>query len=123
VVPLSSLAIQILQGVPRVGPYVFAYKLDKSASLGYTSKWKVALDKVLAASGAATLPQWTPHDCRRTFRTGLAALGIPDHIGERLINHAVYQSEGGHRISKMDGVYNHHPYEAEKRAAMDRWDA
>ena len=55
---------------------------------------------------------WTPHDLRRTGRTGLAKLGIQSHIAERLVNHAV---------PGMEGVYNVHDYAAEKRLAWEKW--
>jgi integrase len=48
------------------------------------SNWsnaKTALDK---ASG---VKDWTLHDIRRTFATGLAELGVAPHVIERLLNH------------------------------------
>jgi integrase len=45
----------------------------------------------------ASLPpdfaHFTLHDLRRTFRTGLARLGIPPWVGERCVNHRTVESE------------------------------
>ncbi|MBK5969036.1 MULTISPECIES: tyrosine-type recombinase/integrase [Thiorhodovibrio] len=56
---------------------------------------------------------WTPHDLRRTCRTRLAALGIPEEIAERVI---------GHGKTGIVGVYNQYHYRAETRAALERWE-
>ena len=55
---------------------------------------------------------WTPHDLRRTMRTGLAALGIPHEIAERVV---------GHAQDRITATYNQHSYDCEKRAALDAW--
>ena len=57
---------------------------------------------------------FTPHDLRRTGRTGLARLGIRPDIAERVVNHA---------REDMVGVYDVHTYIDEKRAALDKWAA
>jgi integrase len=55
---------------------------------------------------------WTHHDLRRTFRTGLGKLGVPPHIAELCINH----SKGG-----LIAVYDKHRYEGEIAAALAQW--
>lgn len=56
---------------------------------------------------------FTPHDLRRTVRTKLAELGISEVIAERVI---------GHQLQGMARVYNQHPYEIEKRKALETWE-
>ena len=56
---------------------------------------------------------WRFHDLRRTFKTGLAELGISSDIRDALVNHAP-QGVGAH--------YDHGEYTAPKRAAMLRWE-
>jgi integrase len=58
-------------------------------------------------------PPFTPHDLRRTGRTGLAKLGVSKDVAERVLNHA---REG------MEGVYDVHDYLEEKRAALRTWE-
>jgi hypothetical protein len=62
----------------------------------------------------ATLEPWVIHDIRRTMRTGLSALPIPDLVRELVIAHA---KPGLHR------VYDQHSYLDEKRRALDLWAA
>ena len=56
---------------------------------------------------------WTPHDLRRTARTGLAAEGVIAEIAERVV---------GHVQTGIIGVYDRHRYDIEKRAALEAWE-
>lgn len=49
---------------------------------------------------------WAPHDLRRTARTLLAALGCPKEVGEMIL---------GHMLPGIEGVYNLHTYDKERR--------
>lgn len=59
------------------------------------------------------LEHFTPHDLRRTFSTGLSALGFHDETIDAVTNH---KKQG------VIKVYNRHKYEAEKQQAMEAWD-
>ena len=50
---------------------------------------------------------WTPHNLRRTSRTMLAALGCPREVAEAIL---------GHLPPVIEGTYNAHTYDAERRA-------
>lgn len=65
-------------------------------------------------SGKLGLEEFRPHDLRRTCRTGMAALGVPDFIAERVI---------GHKLQGMLAVYNQHDYLDERREALEKWAA
>jgi integrase len=54
---------------------------------------------------------WTPHNLRRTSRTMLAALGCPKEIGEAVL---------GHMPPGIEGTYNSHTYDAERRLWLKR---
>lgn len=56
---------------------------------------------------------WTPHDLRRTLRTGLAAEGVSETVAEAVI---------GHTRKGIIGVYDRHRYEREKRDALEAWE-
>jgi integrase len=62
------------------------------------------------------LEPWTNHDLRRTFRTGLSALAVPegDLVRELII---------GHRQPGVHSVYDVHSYLDEKRVALELWAA
>jgi integrase len=64
----------------------------------------------------ATIPDFRPHDLRRTASTPMAEIGIlPAHIS-KVVNHI----EGGPRATQ---TYNRYVYDAEKRTALTAWDA
>jgi integrase len=55
---------------------------------------------------------FTPHDLRRTVRTGLAKLGVRPDIAERCLNHAQ---------PRIIATYDTHQYLDEKRDALTQW--
>jgi integrase len=58
------------------------------------------------------LPRWTPKDLRRTLRTGMARIGVPEEHAEAVLNHI----QGG-----VKGIYNLYKYDNEKKAALIKW--
>lgn len=76
-----------------------------------------AVDRTATALGAKDAPQWgrwTPHDLRRTMRTGLSACRIRPDIAELAI---------GHTKRGITAVYDLHGFETERRAALNAWEA
>ena len=74
-------------------------------------------DSIVRAINALTakLPEvrrFTPHDCRSTARSHLAALGVPVLVAERCLNHAL----GG-----LVAIYDQHDYLDERRKALQLW--
>jgi integrase len=57
---------------------------------------------------------WAPHDLRRTSRTLLAAMGCPDSVAEALL---------GHVQPGIQGTYNRHGYDKERREWLKELDA
>lgn len=70
------------------------------------SKAKRKLDEALSE---AEQP-WTLHDIRRTARTLMTRAGVRPDIAERVL---------GHVIAGVEGVYDRHGYEPEKRQALE----
>jgi integrase len=58
----------------------------------------------------------TPHDLRRTVASQMAAMGIPENIVARVLNHS---SEIAKTIT--GAVYIRHSFAAEKRHALNAW--
>lgn len=58
------------------------------------------------------LPHWTPHDLRRTLRTGLSRLGCRSEVAEAVL---------GHSRAGIEGTYDLHSYEAECRKWLQIW--
>lgn len=60
------------------------------------------------------LPEWHPHDLRRTARTIMSRIGIPDEHAEAVL---------GHAKRGLVKTYNRHDYQDEKAAALIKWEA
>jgi integrase len=119
-VHLSEAACAILNGMPRVGDYVFT--VTGTTPVTGFSKVKRRLDAAVLAAKRAELgpecdavPRWTHHDLRRTGATGMARLGVAPHIADRILNHVA----GG--LKGVAKVYNRFEYLPERRAALEAW--
>ena len=55
---------------------------------------------------------WSPHDLRRTARTGMARLGVAPHVAELCL---------GHVPKGIGATYDVHRYRAEMAAAFELW--
>ncbi|WP_288453889.1 site-specific integrase [uncultured Enterobacter sp.] len=58
------------------------------------------------------IPSWTPHDLRRTVRTGLSRLQCPNEVAEAILGH----TKGG-----MEGIYNLYKYDSECKRWLQVW--
>lgn len=107
-VPLSKTALATLESLPKYGPeaYVFSTTEGDRPSSNF-NKVKQELDRLSGTGG------WTIHDIRRTVRTKLAELGIPEIVARKVVNH---------ETGKVDRIYNRHAYMDEKRRALIRWE-
>lgn len=109
-IPLSDDAMTCLRGLPRfTGPYVFTNRAGEKPVVNFGLRAKQALDRAMGNP-----PHWVIHDLRRTVRTRLAELRIPEHIAELVI---------GHSKRGLQRVYNRHEYSDEIRAALEAWAA
>lgn len=104
IVPLSDMAIGILQGVDRIGEYVFSNDGKRPIISFYRQKEQ--LNKL------AGFDDFTLHDLRRTFRTGLSKLKVRFEVAEKLINHS---------IKGIASVYDIYDFADEKREAVEKW--
>jgi integrase len=126
VVPLSDEVIAILRALPRFrrGDYLFSTTFGMKPVNGFSKAKQRADKRMLRGLQAiartrnetppAALEPWVIHDIRRTMRTGLSALPVPDIVRELVIAHT---KPGLHR------VYDQHAYLDEKRRALDLWAA
>lgn len=107
-VPLVPDALALLQAMPRlVGcPYVFTVTGRRPLV-----SWTRTVRRVRAATG---IEDATIHDVRRVVRSGLARLGIPTDIAERVL---------GHTMDRLRSTYDVHTYDAEKHRALTTWSA
>jgi integrase len=108
IVHLSEQAWRVVEGRPR-GTYVFATTGTKPFSA--FAKGKSAIDQLCGISG------WRVHDLRRTVVSGMARLGVPPHVADKILNH-----QAG-AISGVAAVYQRHEFLAERKEALNRWGA
>jgi len=107
-VPLSQLAIEILESVPAFDDR-FVFSTRPGSHISGFSKAKVRAARL---SGIA---DWRIHDLRRTAATRMAELGITHPVVSKLLNHSPRGVMG------VTSIYNRHEYLEERREAMERW--
>ena len=106
IVHLSEPAWKVIRACSGE-PYVFGTATGKRFQR--FGKEKPTLDKLCGVAG------WRIHDLRRTIVSGMARLGIPPHIADKILNH-----QAG-TISGVAAVYQRHDFLAEREEALDRW--
>jgi integrase len=113
-VPLSDEAVRVLAALPRFtkGDYLFSASYGAQPVVGGFARAKLTLDAKMRAELQRPFPPFVIHDIRRTMRTGLSTLPVPDLIRELVIAHT---KPGLHK------VYDRHAYLDEKRQALDLW--
>ena len=111
VLPITREIEDIVKACPHSHGYVFSQ--DGAEPLKVGTQLKAKLDKLIAAEGAAVEP-WTTHDLRRTMRSEISALAVPegDIVREMVI---------GHVRPGVSGIYDLHRYLPEKRICLERW--
>jgi integrase len=110
--PIGALTARLLSKVQEPSlstAFIFPARGNAESTFNGWSKSKAALDEI---SG---ITAWTLHDLRRTFATGLAGLGVPIHVVEKLLDH-VSGTTGG-----LVGVYNATNTGRSKSKPSSRW--
>ena len=109
VVPLSSEAITVINGLPRIGEseFVFVSRSKKDTPVSGFSK------ACQRAKELSKVKDWRPHDFRTTVRTNLSALRVRKEIADKVLNHVDNTTDGRH--------YDFYDYLPEKREALQLW--
>ncbi len=105
VVPLSDMAVDLLESIERRGPFVFAH------TGGPISDFSRIKSRVVALL-PAEIADWRFHDLRRSAATEWNRLRIDLEVRRTLLNHAK---------ARLDGTYDRHDLLDEKRAALAAW--
>lgn len=106
-VPLCDDMLALLDGLPP-GDFLFSTTKGKRPINGL-SKAKARIDAMMG-----DVPPWVFHDIRRTVRTRLSALRVPEPIAEAVI---------GHARKGLARIYDQHEFADEIREALDAWAA
>jgi integrase len=88
------------------------HRLDEAAIVELQ---KAAKERGDTNADAVKFPGWRLHDLRRTMVTGMASLGVPHHIADKILNH---QSGA---ISGVAAVYQRHAFLVERKQALKSW--
>jgi integrase len=107
IVHLSEACIKLIKRASGLGSYVFSISGVKPFQ-NFTNA-KRALDELSGVTG------WRLHDLRRTCVSGMAGLGVPPHVADKILNH-----QSG-TISGVAAVYQRHHFLAERKLALERW--
>jgi integrase len=115
--PLPPLALDIIAAVPvpPINTSVLVFTHNGKTPVSDFSKTKKLLDVEMTKIAGKPVTPWRLHDLRRTFASGLAALGVPLPVTEKLLNH-VSGSFGG-----IVDVYQQYNFDSEKTEALARW--
>jgi integrase len=127
VVPITTDIAALLNDVPRLqtGQYVFLNRVGRSHIKGFASikdKLDMLMLKELRTFAKARgedpvdvdLIPWRLHDIRRTVRTHLSAINIPegDTVRELIL---------AHRRPDLHEIYDQYAYFQEKKFALEAW--
>jgi integrase len=125
IVPLTDDVLALLKELPRFkhGVHLFSTTFGvRPTRINEKNKAKIdtrmlrTLKAMARTRGedSVELRPWVIHDLRRSLRTHLSALRIPDHIAEMVI---------GHGRQGLQRVYDQHRYVDEMREALTLWAA
>jgi len=106
-VPQARRLLAVLKELAGESPYVFPGPRGKA--MNWVQK---ACDRVMERAG---IEDGRHHDTRRVLQTNMAEMGVPPHIGDMILNHAVTDAP------KSRQHYDLHHYIPEKRQALTQW--
>lgn len=110
---LSAEALSIIEGMPRMGEYVFTTNMRTPIS-GW-GKAKSELDKLMGDLLEGPILDWRIHDLRRTVASGLAKMGYRSEVIKRILGHAANAND------VTEAHYNWHNYDSEALEASSSW--
>jgi integrase len=112
-IPLAPLALEILKKLPRNERSDLLFSFSRGKPMNHFGWAKRAVDKKIAElNGGVPIPHWTYHDLRRSMRSGLSDLAIPQEVAELCI---------AHKRRGIVGVYDRSDRWLERQAAMAKW--
>lgn len=119
-VPLLGRALDVVRR--RLALHPRGYLFAANTKAGYTSQTGVqsqvnfrqpyCVQRPDVTRTRLTVTHWSPHDLRRTVRTMLAGMGCPGEVAESIM---------GHVLPGVQGAYNRHQYDTERRHWLQRW--
>jgi integrase len=112
-VPLSDIALEIIEELrPMTGKsdFVFCSPQGNNEPI----KWLTRVRKHIQDN--SDVPDFRPHDLRRTVATYMAKLGVDRTVLGKILNHKGLAGD-----DQVTAIYDRHGYMDEKRQALNRW--
>lgn len=110
-VQLPMQAVEFLKQLKLVtGDYLFP-----SQKTGFPIQQKSITEQawqLRTSDRMLDIEHWSPHDLRRTVRTGLSRIGCPSEVAEAIL---------GHSRKGIEGTYDLHRYEDQCRVWLQKW--
>ncbi len=116
-VALSGTAKAIVEGMPRFDQCDYVFTTNGKSPISGWSKAKDRITELMKAELGEEVPNWCPHDLRRTLASGLARLGYRSEIIKRVLGHAAQASD----VTSIHYIW--HNYDAEALEAIEAWAA
>jgi integrase len=104
-VSLNTVAKAIIDAQPRTGAFVFTPKMDRPVQVN-------ALAHAVRRAGGFGVPNWTPHDLRRTAASGMAGAGVDRVVIAKILNHS---------DASVTAIYDRFGYDPQKTKALEAW--
>lgn len=109
-VPLPRQAVDILRTHKRAAKSDLVFPGRRNRPM---TGWSKRLPDVYELTAKAGMAPWSPHDLRRSVRTGLGKLGVDRVIAELVINHAI--------SDELTAIYDRAEYWQQRVDALQRW--
>mgnify|MGYP001226993304 CR=1 FL=1 len=112
----AKAEVERLQKRRNAAPSGHIFEASPGAAVTNAALWRAVQRHAdtLGNKVAEEWGHWTPHDLRRTMRTGLSACEVLPHVAELTI---------GHIPQGILAVYDHHGFEVERQAALEAWES
>jgi integrase len=113
IIPLTDDLLALLASLPRYqsGDFIFTTTFGRRPIAGF-SKAATKLHRIMRAELGDDMASFSLHDLRRTMRTRLSELRVPEHVAEACIAHS---------RTGIARVYDLHRFADEIRSAIEQW--
>lgn len=114
-VPLSQMALEIIEKMRSMNgdsDYVFKSPQKENEPISWLTRARVFIQD------NSKVPDFRPHDLRRTVATYMAKLKIDRTVLGKILNHKGLAGD-----TQVTAIYDRHSYTDEKREALELWAA
>jgi len=112
-VPLSDMALKIIEKMRKMNgesDYVFKSPQKENEPISWLTRARVFIQD------NSEVPDFRPHDLRRTVATFMAKLKVDRTVLGKILNHKGLAGD-----TQVTAIYDRHSYTDEKREALNLW--